>query len=218
MKNIALLITAVILSNFIFSQEFETTTDYYKNGVKKSEGMMHLGREMGHWQYFDSNGKLVRETDYYKGELYGNDITYYPNGNKNEEFTFESNLKNGSYKNWYESGVLRTEGFYKYDVKDSSWTTYYNTGKPEMEVLYNQGSGRIISFYSPKNEKPLQMAMVPFCGITSFLPNYLKGLLPMVWSKVFGHIISKMEILKKRALSTMETVSEHGKDIMKTNN
>jgi len=153
MKNIALLITAVILSNFIFSQEFETTTDYYKNGVKKSEGMMHLGREMGHWQYFDSNGKLVRETDYYKGELYGNDITYYPNGNKNEEFTFESNLKNGSYKNWYESGVLRTEGFYKYDVKDSSWTTYYNTGKPEMEVLYNQGSGRIISFYSPKNEK-----------------------------------------------------------------
>ncbi len=87
------------------------TTNYYKNGVKKSQGILINGKRQGHWIYWYKNGNIWSEGDFKDGKSEGMFTIYKPNGKK----FLESFYKNGTkYKDiYYKDGKV----YRKVDIK-----------------------------------------------------------------------------------------------------
>ena len=89
----------------------------YPNGEKQSQGKMIHGVEYGRWKYWDNEGVLIQETDFYKGKVHGKIIYYYSNGNKKNEGSFYYNMQKGDYNEWYKNGQIKESGFYNMGLK-----------------------------------------------------------------------------------------------------
>jgi len=138
---------------------FETNSNlakvsfYTVKGVLVSEGVMDAKKRIGHWKYYQSDGKtLLSEENYKNGVLEGKSKTYYKNG-KITEILFYKNAKlHGNTKRFAKNGILLDElnyvdgkldglakyydihgkliytGNYENDVKVGKWE-YFENGK-----------------------------------------------------------------------------------------
>ena len=78
-------------------------TEWYSEGVKKSEGYNEAGVKEGLWTQWHANGV------------------------KKLEGHFEVGKKEGIWTQWYDNGSRESEGYYTHDYKDDLWTTWYET-------------------------------------------------------------------------------------------
>ena len=78
-------------------------TEWYSEGIKKSEGYNEAGVKEGLWTQWHANGV------------------------KKIEGHFEVGKKEGIWTQWYDNGSRESEGYYTHDYKDDLWTTWYET-------------------------------------------------------------------------------------------
>ena len=129
-------------------------------GKLVSEGQMEGKQRIGEWVYYQekSNNIMSRE-NYVDGKMHGVQTTYYPNGTKTEEVTYENGIKQGDnfyyspegvmlkkliYHNdklhgpaeYYDAnGNITIKGYYKNGKKHGLWQ-YFKDGALELEETY----------------------------------------------------------------------------------
>ena len=133
-------------------------TFYASNGKVISEGLMSGRTYIGPWKYYHNNSNQLMTLEHYNtvGELHGDRIVYYPNGQIAEKTFYKKGVLDGNaiwyaengimIKNYmYSNGVLNgkasfydkegnllVEGIYRKDKKHGIWK-YYESGKLKEE-------------------------------------------------------------------------------------
>lgn len=156
-----------------------TTASFYKNGVLE-EVMYRFhtdgevlgidkyvkGVKNGICEEFHSGGALHYRTEYKNGKIVdGEQIYYYPNGNKKIVNNYKDGLKFGKSVTYYESGAVEIEGLYRdKGLAEGPWKEYYENGTLKEEYYYKHGlfhgeytiydeKGKIVEQYVYKNDK-----------------------------------------------------------------
>ena len=140
-------------------------TFYASNGKVISKGNMNGKKYIGEWTYFHNKNNQIMTLEHYNslGQLEGESLVYYLNGQVAEKrnyvdnnldglatwyyenaqemkhYTYKNNLLHGQAKFYDKNGVLTIEGQYKNDKKDGVWK-YYKNGKLNEEKDFTQYS------------------------------------------------------------------------------
>jgi antitoxin component YwqK of YwqJK toxin-antitoxin module len=87
-----------------------------------------------------------RETTYYGGCKFGNDVRY-------DITFFEKSIRNGTSKGWYDTGVLAYIINYKDDKIDGEYINYYKNGNIKIKTSYKKDliDGIFVSYYENGN-------------------------------------------------------------------
>ncbi len=130
---------------------------YYRSGELLFEGKYRMGYPEGeHYTYFERKNKnekelRVKSVKRYdlQGELDGQAVSYYENGNIEELQTYKHGLADGEYLAYYEDGTLKRKGAYQSDMRHGNFITFYESGKmKEVGRFYNDElDGRILNYY-----------------------------------------------------------------------
>ncbi len=133
---------------------------FTQRGKVISQGAMIGKNREGIWTYYhNKSDKIMMTEQYVSGKLYGEQLTYFENGQLTEkvsyvngkrngkrtiysdtgvalkEFTYENDKLNGITKYYDTNGTLIIEGNYKKDRKDGIWN-YYKNGKLSEQKLF----------------------------------------------------------------------------------
>src|SRR5690606_32203206 len=162
------LLIVLFHSNILFSQE-EKEYQVLKENLTKKESLFYdknrtklqsigsyytdkLGAttmKHGKWLYYDRDGKIEEERNYYKDLLHGKVILYYPNQKPKQEGYFYLNQPDSIYREWYETGKLSVEGNYFFGKPNGTWKYYYLDGRLKSEEVTKNGVNLMESFWLP---------------------------------------------------------------------
>lgn len=87
---------------------------------------------------FYPNGEKEESYTYYNNIKHGPAKAWYSNGKIYWEGNFDNNNTDGEYKEWFENGQLQKKGIYKYDYKHGKWVYYNDDGSFRKVELYNE--------------------------------------------------------------------------------
>lgn len=119
--------------------EFQLT-GYYPNGVKKLEGVYSSVGKKGQWRYYDSFGNLSSIENFDdKGMLSGKISHYYPNGNLEEETSFENDEREGYSVSYFADKTKKSEGWHEKGKAQGYWSYYFPNGALESKNYYLKG-------------------------------------------------------------------------------
>jgi antitoxin component YwqK of YwqJK toxin-antitoxin module len=136
-------------------------TFFSSKGTVISKGNMKGKLFIGKWEYFHKASKIIMTIEHYnnKGELHGEKLVMYKNGQVAEkanyvngkedglsvwysdkgvvlkEFNYVNDELHGLVKYYNAKGQLVTKGHYKKDIKDGVWK-YYKNGKLVEEKTF----------------------------------------------------------------------------------
>ncbi|WP_338955712.1 toxin-antitoxin system YwqK family antitoxin [Fusobacterium nucleatum] len=113
-----------IIKNTFKNEEIVQQDIYFKNKVLKAK------------KFFLENGKMKI-------------ISYYENGNKEEEVFVINELFDGEAFKYYPSGKLRNKSFFKDGKREGESLSYYENGKLKKKILYKNGvrNGEAAEYY-----------------------------------------------------------------------
>lgn len=103
----------------------------------------------GKWLYYDRDGKLEEERNYYKDLLHGKVLLFYPNSKPRQEGYFVLNQPDSIYREWNETGRLSVQGSYQFGKPSGTWTYYYLDGRKKSEEVVKNGVNLMESFWLP---------------------------------------------------------------------
>lgn len=103
----------------------------------------------GKWIYYDRDGKIEEEREYFKDMLHGKVVLYYPNSRPKQEGYFYLNQPDSIYREWNETGRLAVEGNYSYGKPKGTWTYYYLDGRKKSEEKTKDSINLMESFWMP---------------------------------------------------------------------
>src|SRR5690554_3709049 len=118
-----------------------STGAYYKDDLGETR------IEHGEWKYYSKDGNLEESRNYYKGQLHGQVMLYWPNKKKKQEGYFNLGIQDSIYREWSENGILLVEGTYKKDQKLGFWKSFYLDGKPKMIEEYIDTTRYVQAFW-----------------------------------------------------------------------
>jgi uncharacterized protein len=194
----------IIIFNFTvlssFSQELKTYKR--KDETKESEGILVDQKENGVWKYWDKDGRLLREIEYFDGMINGRVTYFYPSGKKENEGFFSGGFQIGKYCEWSKEGVLLLTGKYVRGKKDSVWNEFRENGKPKSIFNYKNDFGKIVYYFSETGDTIVKQGNGKFeekfangkISETGFYHNGLKilfGLLFTATSNFFQKELTK---------------------------
>jgi antitoxin component YwqK of YwqJK toxin-antitoxin module len=82
------------------------------------------------------NGQLRSNTEYVNGHRHGLCQSWYPDGQKETEFTFQNDRIHGTYRAWHSNGQLAYECTYVNSRKQGLQTSWYETGEKDAECTF----------------------------------------------------------------------------------
>jgi antitoxin component YwqK of YwqJK toxin-antitoxin module len=103
----------------------------------------------GPWLYYNEDGTLEEERNYYRDLLHGKTELYFPNKQKKEEGYFNFDTQDSIYRKWNENGILLVEGYYYMGIPSGEWKEFYEDGTPKSITLYEDTLEKLISFWIP---------------------------------------------------------------------
>ena len=127
----------------------EKITVYYEENKPREEYVMKDGKLEGTFKSWDTNGRLVEESEYKNNLLDGVQKSFYNNGNIKTEISYVEGKKQGPTKNWYQDGKQSSETEFK-DNKVIGSTSFYPNGTIRMKETLNENTGVLITeaFYT----------------------------------------------------------------------
>ena len=90
-------------------EEYETISESYPNGQKKTEGKYHNGFEDGKWTEWYENGQLKSIQNFKDAFPIGKQELWYENGQKKEEKEFDNQHQLIYLTRWDEKGEVKQE-------------------------------------------------------------------------------------------------------------
>ncbi len=125
-KGITTLVTIFENGNLIFEQNpntIEQFISYHTNGRIKEQGMKRGGERDGEWVLFSKRGKLLRKTNFFRGDVISQNSTKVIN----------------SFVTYHNNGYVKEEGILKMGQRDGIWKVYNNEGSHVETVTYANG-------------------------------------------------------------------------------
>ena len=142
--------------------------NYFEDGKIKNKAIFKDGVTLEEEIYKDNeirkntfkNGEIVQQDIYSKNKILKAKkfllengkikiISYYENGNKQEEVFVINELFDGEAFKYYPSGKLRNKSFFKDGKKEGESLSYYENGKLKKKILYKNGvrNGEAAEYY-----------------------------------------------------------------------
>jgi antitoxin component YwqK of YwqJK toxin-antitoxin module len=113
---------------------------FYTNGAVSAIGNFTDDNITGRWKYFYDNGNLKRETDYNsKGEISGDYISYFENGEINEHLRYKDGKLDGISRIYRANASLKVEIGFKDDNPDDLRKYYNDHSGLDEEQPYSEG-------------------------------------------------------------------------------
>ncbi len=106
-----------------------TTTTWYKNGDKRSEGRFVDGLAEGTYTVWDLGNRKTSETEFVAGKRQGGYRRWYLDGKLEREETYREDRLEGPAVTWHPNGAKRSEGSYVGGKKDGTWTYWDRHGE-----------------------------------------------------------------------------------------
>jgi antitoxin component YwqK of YwqJK toxin-antitoxin module len=150
----------------------------YANGSTWREELYRKGKEDGHAVEYDSIGNVICEGDfvdglktgpwkclvnnhteegeYLDGELNGEWIWKYANGQKAFQGEFQSGVPVGKHKYWYDNGIPKMKGGYEGGELSGKWEYYREDGTLDLEIEYEAGLAVRINGQKIKLPEPIE--------------------------------------------------------------
>ncbi|WP_338941679.1 toxin-antitoxin system YwqK family antitoxin [Fusobacterium nucleatum] len=142
--------------------------NYFEDGKIKNKAIFKDGVTLEEEIYKDNeirkntfkNGEVIQQDIYSKNKILKAKksllengkmkiISYYENGNKEEEVFVINELFDGEAFKYYPSGKLRNKSFFKDGKREGESLTYYENGKLKKKILYKNGvrNGEAAEYY-----------------------------------------------------------------------
>ncbi|MCL4582792.1 toxin-antitoxin system YwqK family antitoxin [Fusobacterium nucleatum] len=134
-KNKAIFKDGVTLEEEIYKDN-EIRKNTFKNEEIVQQDIYSKNKILKAKKFFLENGKMKI-------------ISYYENGNKEEEVFVINELFDGEAFKYYPSGKLRNKSFFKDGKREGESLTYYENGKLKKKILYKNGvrNGEAAEYY-----------------------------------------------------------------------
>ncbi len=116
---------------------------WYYDGTPMSDGYYKSGQKDGNWKYWDHRKILIKEENYKSGIKHGQQLLFYPNGNKKLEQYFANDLLDSISTEWYENGQIKNSRYYKFGIPQGNNVTYYPDGTKAKEEVYSKTSDTV---------------------------------------------------------------------------
>jgi antitoxin component YwqK of YwqJK toxin-antitoxin module len=114
---------------------------YYPNGKKQEESTFVDGVKDGIAKWYDQDENIIAEYNYSKGELNGEQKTFYTSGTVRTQDTYNNGKQTGEHLEYFENGTIKQKGnFDKDEKKDGEWIEFDQTGKKIKTVKYKAGT------------------------------------------------------------------------------
>ena len=101
----------------------------------------------GRWRFYDFNGILTEERNYFRDRIHGKQLTYFTNKIINTETFFVFNVPDSSFKEWDENGILIVSGSYKLGSPDNEWSYYYGDGRLKKKQRISNDTVYLVEQY-----------------------------------------------------------------------
>jgi len=101
----------------------------------------------GTWQYFDKNGSLEEEQNYFRNKLNGSVRLFYEKDKPRTEGYFKMGAQDSIYRSWYDNGELREEGFFKNNKQVNEWRYFYPTGQLMLVEKYVDTVALVMDYF-----------------------------------------------------------------------
>ena len=142
--------------------------NYFEDGKIKNKAIFKDGVTLEEEIYKDNeirkntfkNGEIVQQDIYSKNKILKAKkfllengkikiISYYENGNKQEEVFVINELFDGEAFTYYPSGKIENKSFFKNGKREGESLTYYENGKLKKKILYKNGvrNGEAAEYY-----------------------------------------------------------------------
>ncbi|WMI65489.1 toxin-antitoxin system YwqK family antitoxin [Aestuariibaculum sp. YM273] len=114
---------------------------YASTGKVISEGKMDGKLYIGEWKYYQKNNDNLLILEHYnsKGELDGDRIVYYNNGNMAEKETYRAGKLDGESLSYAENNKLISRANYLNGEMHGKYVVYFLDGTPEVEGQFKNG-------------------------------------------------------------------------------
>lgn len=190
-----------------FDKSKYTEIVYFENGVTKFSGNFRKNKIFGEGKCWDSDGKLISNTNYKYGIEHGVAHFWYSNGQMSQELTFLDGKENGECKSWYESGELASIGSYSKGLRTGQWSFFeLNGGWSIRNYVNDKYQGKSIEHRIDSTGYEFEVVGM-----------YNNGLEEGVWEWVNmdGVIVQKLEYKEGLPDGEFVTYSEFGNIIEK---
>jgi len=130
----------VIIKTFFEDSDSLFVQFYTLKGQIKTEGVMNGRQRVGNWKYFYPDGTLMSKENYNKkGQLHGEQLVYYPDGQVTEYAEYKNGLLEGVSSKYSSKGVLIEEITYK-NGKPNGLAKYFElNGNLKETGIYKNG-------------------------------------------------------------------------------
>lgn len=126
---------------------------YDTDGYLFTKGLYKKGKEEGEWKQYDPLKLLTSKKRYSNGELVGDHIYYYYNGETRTLFSYKNGSTHGDYHQYFKDGKSRTEGYYRKDKEEGEFIRKNNLGKTIVRNYYKNGDTHgWQTYYTEKGE------------------------------------------------------------------
>lgn len=118
-------------------------TDYFINGNPQFTGTSKTKTDPlvleGKCTWYGENGKVTQEGFFTDGKPDGASVSYYSDGAKKNEGTYQNGLLNGIYRDFFPSGAIQAEATFKNGKIDGRLVKYFNETQKKEEVYFSNG-------------------------------------------------------------------------------
>lgn len=108
-------------------------------GQKKSEGLYLFAKQVVETQDDWWTTKPATYTTIGQDDRHGRWISWYSNGQKEYEGTYENNLPEGQFTWWYPNSQVRVTGTYKKGKAHGDWAWWFENGQKSEKGQYEDG-------------------------------------------------------------------------------
>lgn len=126
---------------------------YFSGGGVHERGAFALGCQDGHWETFDSDGRLALEDNFSHCRREGKVIQYFSTGQKATEGQFRDGAPDGTWRGYFNNGDPQWEGNYLGGKRAGQWKVFRwgRSLESEGEMRENSPTGPW-TFYYPTGE------------------------------------------------------------------
>jgi len=101
----------------------------------------------GKWKFYDFNGVLTEERNYFRDRIHGKQLAYYSNKKLKSESFFKFNVPDSSLKEWSKEGTMVVEGNYTLGSPDGDWKYFFDDGRLEKREYISNDTIYLIELY-----------------------------------------------------------------------
>lgn len=109
------------------------------SGHQKSEGLYLFAKQIVETPDDWWNSQLATYTTIGQDDRHGRWVSWYPNGQKEYEGTYENDRPEGQFTWWYPNSQVRVTGSYKAGKANGEWSWWYENGQKSERGQYEAG-------------------------------------------------------------------------------